>query len=331
MRAAVVRKFGPPEVLEVQEWPDPVLARGQVVLEVAAADVLFLETMIRRGDAPEGMAPQLPYVPGSGVAGRVVAVGSGVEASWIGRTAVAHTGREGGYADRALVDIDSLSAVPDGLGLTDAAALLHDAPTALTLFDLTGAASAGSVLVLGASGGLGLMLVQLARTSGVRVLAVARDEAKLERIRAMAPDGSVIDSEQPDWIEQAREALGDTGADVVFDNVGGTLGEAVFQLTANGGHYSAHGTPSGQFAAIDPEQAARRSVTLTGIGTVQLDKPALKLATERALASARVRRGRLRSRTAGPALLWGCPRRRLRRGRPWSPERGDRRPRAVLA
>jgi NADPH2:quinone reductase len=286
MRAAVVTKFGPPQVLEVQEWPSPVLASGQVVLEVAAADVLFLETMIRRGDAPEGMVPQLPYVPGNGVAGRVLALGSDVEPSWIGRAAVAHTGREGGYADRALVDIDGLSAVPDGLALTDAAALLHDAPTALTLFDLTGAASAGSVLVLGASGGLGLMLMQLARASGVRIVAVARDGAKLERIRAMAPDASVIDSEQPAWIEQARRALGDAGADVVFDNVGGTLGEAAFQLVADGGHYSAHGTPSGQFAAIDPDQAARRGVTLTGIESVQLDKQALKLATERALAAA---------------------------------------------
>jgi NADPH2:quinone reductase len=286
MRAAVVTKFGPPEVLELQERPDPVPARTQTVLEVAAADVLFVEAMVRRGDAPEGMVPELPYVPGNGVAGRVLAVGANVEPGWIGRAVVAHTGSRSGYADRALVEFDGLSAVPDGLALTDAAALLHDAPTALTLFDLTGAASAGSVLVLGASGGLGLMLVQLARASGVRVVAVARGEAKLERIRAMAPDVSVIDSEQPDWIEQAREALGDAGADVVFDNVGGALGEAAFGLTANGGHYSAHGTPSGQFAAIDPEQAARRDVTLTGIESVQLDKPALKLATERALAAA---------------------------------------------
>jgi NADPH:quinone reductase len=286
MRAAVVTKFGPPQVLEVQERPDPVSARAQVVLEVVAADVLFLETMIRRGDAPEGMAPQPPYVPGNGVAGRVLSVGSGVEPSWIGRAVVAHTGREGGYADRALVDLDGLSAVPDGLALTDAAALLHDAPTALTLFDLTGAASAGGVLVLGASGGLGLMLVQLARASGVRVVAVARDQAKLERIRAMAADASVVDSEQSDWIEQARKGLGVAGADVVFDNVGGAVGEAAFDLVADGGHYSAHGTPSGQFAAIDPERAARRDVTLTGIESVQLDKQALKLATERALAAA---------------------------------------------
>jgi NADPH:quinone reductase len=286
MRAAVVTKFGPPEVLEVQERPDPFAADAQVLLEVAAADVLFLDTMIRRGDAPEGMVPELPYVPGNGVAGSVLLVGSGVELGWIGRAVVAHTGSRGGYADRALVDFDGLSAVPNGLALTDATALLHDAPTALTLFDLTGAASVGSVLVLGASGGLGLMLVQLARASGVRVVAVARDEAKLEWIRAMAPDVSVVDYEQPDWIEQARQELGGAGADVVFDNIGGALGESAFGLTSDGGHYSAHGTPSGQFAAIDPEQAARRDIALTGIESVQLDKQALKLATERALAAA---------------------------------------------
>jgi NADPH:quinone reductase len=286
MRAAVVAKFGPPQVLEVQELPDPVPTDSQVLLEVVAADVLLLETMIRRGDAPEGMAPQPPYVPGNGVAGRVLGVGSDLASGWIGRGVVAHTGREGGYADRALADVDGLSEVPDGVALTDAAALLHDAPTALTLFDMTGAASARNVLVLGASGGLGLMLVQLAQAAGVRVVAVARDRAKLGRIRAMAPEASVIDSGELDWIEQAHDELGDASADVVFDNIGGALGQAAFQLVADGGHYSAHGTPSGRFAAIDPDQAAGRGVTLTGIESVQLDARALKLATERALAAA---------------------------------------------
>jgi NADPH:quinone reductase len=286
MRAAVVTKFGPPQVFELQERPGPAPARGQVVLDVAAADVLFVETMIRSGHAPEGMKPEPPYVPGNGVAGRVLAVGAEVTPSWCGRRVVAHTGSRGGYADRALVDVDQLSAIPEGLALTDAAALLHDAPTALTLFDITGAASAGSVLVLGASGGLGLMLMALARASGVRVVAVARDEAKLARIRAMAADAIVVDSEQPDWLERTRTALGDTGADVVFDNVGSALGEAAFALVNDGGHYSGHGTPSGSFAKINAVEAERRHVSVTGIESVQLDEQALKIATDRALAAA---------------------------------------------
>lgn len=120
MRAAVVTRFGLPQVFETQHRPDPVPGPMQVLLEVAAADVLVLETMIRRGEAPEGMAPQPLYVPGNGVAGRVLAVGPETAADWVDRRA--HTGNQGGYADRALVDTDGLSAVPDELALTDAAA-----------------------------------------------------------------------------------------------------------------------------------------------------------------------------------------------------------------
>jgi NADPH2:quinone reductase len=287
MRAAVVTGFGPPEVLALQIRPDPVPRRNQVLLDVAAADVLFLDTMIRRGAAPAGMAPELPYVPGTGVAGRVVDVGRDVDRSWIGRAALGRTAGQGAYAARAVVDAERLSAVPDGLSLTDAAALLHDGPTAQTLFDVTGAHSARSVLVLGASGGLGLLLVALARASGTRLVAVARDAAKLARIRTIAPDARVVDSERPDWIEQARAGLGDGGAEVIFDNIGSALGEAAFELIADGGHYSAHGTPGGRFAAIDVDRAARRGVTITGIERVQFDERALRPATDRALAAAR--------------------------------------------
>lgn len=130
------------------------------------------------------------------------------------------------------------------------------------------------------------MLVQLARASGVRVVAIARDEAKLKRIREMAPNATVVDSEQPDWIESARAALEHAGAGVLFDNIGSALGEAAFELVADGGHYSAHGTPSGRFAHIDTDQAAQHDITVTGIETVQPTHEALKLATERALAMA---------------------------------------------
>jgi NADPH:quinone reductase len=270
VRAIVVRAFGPPQVLEFRTRPDPLAGPAQLVLKVAAADILFLETMIRRGDAPAGMAPEPPYVPGNGVAGRVLAVGPGVAPSWIGRAAVARTGAGGGYAELAVVDLAELSAVPDGLALADAAALVHDGATALTLFDMTSAATAGTILVLGASGGLGLLLIQLAHRVGARVVATARDATKLDRIRVLAPTATVIDSDKPEWIEQARAALG----------------EMAFDLVADGGHYSAHGTPSGKFTAIDPSEAARRHVTVTGIETVQLDTATRKLATDRGLSAA---------------------------------------------
>jgi NADPH2:quinone reductase len=282
MQQVVVERFGGPEVLAVQEVPDPVAGRGEAVVAVRAADVLWVETMVRRGQGGPYFPVQPPYVPGNAVAGHVVAVGDGVDRSWVGRAVVTGTGGTGGYAERVVVPVDGLIAVPDGLDLLDAAALLHDAVTALALFEGLRITGDDTVLVIGASGGLGLVSVQLAAARGARVVAVARDERKLARVRALGPD-AVVDSDAPDWVEQARAALGGVGATVVLDNVGGAVGEAAFALVAPGGRFSAHGTPSGRFAQVDPEEAGRRGVTLHGIADVQLSEADSRRLTVQAL------------------------------------------------
>jgi NADPH:quinone reductase len=285
MRVAIVTQFGEPGVLVAREAPDPVAGPGEVAIEVAVADVLLVETAIRRGEGGEYFDVTPPYVPGNGVAGRVRAVGDGVDPGLVGLEVVAHTGERGGYAQQAVVPAGGLSAVPPGLGLRDAAALLHDGPTALAVVDGTSIGSGDGVLVVGASGGLGIVSAQLARARGARVVAVARDERKLARIRELGAD-AVIDSGAPNWVERARAALGGEGADVILDNVGGRLGEAAFAAIAPGGRFSAHGSPSGRFAEIDPAAAERRGVTVRGIEEVQLSDAELKRLTERALAAA---------------------------------------------
>lgn len=238
MQVAVVTRFDAPEVLVTSEAPDPIAGAGEVVIDVAVADVLWVETMIRQGGGGEYFDVTPPYVPGNGVAGRVRAVGDGVDPGWIGREVVAHTDDRGGYAEQVVVRADGLSAVPDEVSLREAAALLHDRPTALALFEGTRVGSGERVLVVGASGGLGIVSVQLARARGALVVAVARDERKLARIRELGAD-AVIDSEAPDWVEQVRAALGGEGADVILDNVGGRVGEAAFAVVAPGGRFSA--------------------------------------------------------------------------------------------
>jgi NADPH2:quinone reductase len=291
MQVALVTRFGEPEVLEPTEVPDPIAAAGEVVIDVAAADVLWVEAMIRRGHGGEYFRVTPPYVPGNGVAGVVRAVGDGVDAGWLDRRVAAHTGERGGYAEQTVVAASELSAVPDGLDLRDAAALLHDGPTALALFEGLEIDRGDRVLVVGASGGLGIVAIQLARGRGARVVAVARDERKLERIRELEPD-ALIDSEDSDWVEQARAALGGAGADAIIDNIGGSVGEAAFAAIAPGGRFSAHGSPSGRFAAIDPAEAERRGVTLRGIRDVHFSAAELKRLTEQALAEAAA--GRIR-------------------------------------
>jgi len=281
MRAATVTEFGGPEVLHLVEQPDPVPGRGEVVVAVEVADTLWLETVVRSGVGQDYWPMRPPYVPGNGVAGRLASIGPGDDDSWVGRRVVAHTGNEGGYADRAVVPANGLSLVPDALDLEVAASLLHDGPTSLALFEVTRVGPQDVVLVVGASGGLGILSVQLGRARASKVVAVARGP-KLARVRELGP-AAVIDSEQPDWVEQVRTWLPDTGADVVLDNIGGTVGEAAFALAGSGGRFSAHGTPSGRFAAIATAEAERRRVTVTGIERVQMSDADRKRYTEQAL------------------------------------------------
>jgi NADPH2:quinone reductase len=284
VRAATVTRFGGPEVFDVVDRPDPVAAAGEVVIDVEVADVLWVETQVRSGIGRDYWPMRPPYVPGNGVAGRVAQVGASADRGLLGRRVVAHTGNEDGYADRAVVAADAVSTVPKELDLSVAAALLHDGPTALALFDVTQIGPDDAVLVVGASGGLGILSVQLASRRAARTVAIARGP-KLARVRALGSD-AMVDSEWPDWVEQARAALPDAGADVVLDNIGGALGEAAFALVAAGGRFSAHGTPGGRFARVDHDEADRRGITVMGIEAVQMSDGDLKRYTEQALREA---------------------------------------------
>jgi NADPH2:quinone reductase len=147
------------------------------------------------------------------------------------------------------------------------------------------------VLVLGAGGGLGILLVQLARAADARVVGAARGTRKLDLARELGADAA-IDYSEPGWAERVREATGGTGPNVVFDGVGGEVGKAAFGETARGGRFSAHGAPSGAFAEIDPQEVQRLGVSVRGIEQVQFAPAELKRLAERALSEAAA--GRLR-------------------------------------
>src|SRR5487761_1501026 len=134
MRAIQVTRFGGPDVLVARDVPDPVAGPGEALISVIAADVIFLDTVIRSGRAAQFFPIEPPYVPGGGVGGRVVAAGDGVAADCIGRLVVAPTGAAGGtdgYAQLATAPADQLVMVPDGVDVTEATALVHDGATAL--------------------------------------------------------------------------------------------------------------------------------------------------------------------------------------------------------
>lgn len=264
-------RFGGPEVLAVTAVPSPAAGQGEAVISVRVADVLLIDTIIRSGRASQWFPITPPYVPGNGVAGQVISVGEGVDPGWVGRRVISHTGGSGGsggYAEQVTVPSSRLVPVPDGMDLHDAAAALHDGATALGLAACTGFQPGGWVLVMGAAGGMGLWLVQLARAAGARVIGAARGTAKLGLIREAGAD-MAVDYAKPGWRDEIIKATGGAGPDVVFDGVGGQLGREAFKITAQGGRFSAHGAASGGFAPIDANEARRRRVTVRGIEQVQ--------------------------------------------------------------
>ncbi|WP_405096121.1 zinc-binding dehydrogenase [Micromonospora sp. NBC_01412] len=267
MRVIEVTRFGGPEVLALTEVPDPSPGPGEAVVEVAYANVLWIDTAIRAGRAGAWFPDRPPYRPGSGVAGTVATVGAGVDPAWVGRRVVTRTGPGGGYLDRALVPVDDLFAVPPTVSLRDAAALLTDGLTAFAVLDLVGGVRAGErVLITAAAGGAGAVLLQAAHAAGARVVGAARGATKRDALRRLGAE-EIVDYAAPDWTDRVRTVLG--GVDILLDGAGGAYGRAAFDLVVPGGRTCAYGAPAGGFAVPDPASARDRGVAVTGIGDLR--------------------------------------------------------------
>jgi NADPH2:quinone reductase len=292
MQVIEVSNFGGPEVLTPRAADDLKPGPGEVVVATAFADVLFIDAMVRSGTALDYFPIRPPYVPGNGVSGEVIAIGSGVGGVSIGDRVIGHTGGDGGrggYAEQAIVVAADAVPVPDGVDLAAAAGLLHDGTTALGLMEGTGAAEGETVLVLGAAGGLGILLVQYALAAGARVIGAVRGPLKRDLVLRSGATAAV-DYADPDWTEQVLAVCGTAGPDVVFDGVGGTLGASAFALVAAGGRFSAHGAPGGGFAVTDRAEATARGIAVRGIEQVQFGREERLRLTARALADAAAER-----------------------------------------
>ncbi|MFE9580091.1 zinc-binding dehydrogenase [Nocardia sp. NPDC006044] len=272
MRAVQAREFGGPEVLTVREVTDPVAGPGEVVVDVAAADVMFLDTRLRSGWGGEFFKLETPYIPGGAVAGVISAVGAGVDASWVGKRVTATTAASkigggqpiGGYAEKALAKVESLTVVPEELSSAQAVALAHDGKMALAVFDRAAIRPGEWVLITAAGGGLGTLLIQLAHAAGAHVIAAARGRTKLELAERLGAD-AVVDYSEPDWPDKARAATGGAGVDVILDGAGGALGEDALAAAADNSRFLGYGASAGEFAAPDTEAATARGITVYGL------------------------------------------------------------------
>nr|WTA67713.1 zinc-binding dehydrogenase [Micromonospora sp. NBC_00855] len=285
MRAIWLREFGGPEVLVAGPAPDPVPGPGQVLIDVVHANITFIETQLRAGrPGPFRLTP--PLIPGNGVGGVITAVGSDVDPALTGRRVVSATGGSGGYAERAAVDASAPIAVPAGLALDAAVALLADGRTATMLIEAVGVRPGDRVLVEAAAGGVGSLLLQLAARAGARVIGAAGGRRKVDRLPGLGAE-LAVDYLLPEWAEQVRAAVG--GVDVVLDGVGGPVARAAFDLLSPGGRMVSFGLASGEWSPVSAEAATARQVTV-----IRPDVPPARLRayTEQALADAAA--GRLR-------------------------------------
>lgn len=242
--------FGPPEVLTLEQIPDPVPGPGEVLVDAVAHGVHLVDASIRRGEeGPPLPLPSLPTVPGREIAGTVSCVGPGVDPAWTGRRVAAHLGRVsdgGGYARRVVVGADKLHVIPDGpdgtpLDPADAIAMIGTGRMAVYTLDIAAVTAADVVVVTGAAGGLGTLFVQEALGAGARVVALASSGPRLkvlEDLLAGTGSGSrleLVDYSVPGWTDVARAALGGSPATLVLDGVGGDLGTDATALLDDGG------------------------------------------------------------------------------------------------
>lgn len=269
MRVVRAMRFGGPDVLEPGEAPDPEPGLGEMAVDVAVAEVLFLDTQLRAGWGREFFALELPFVLGEGVAGVVASVGEGVEPRWVGRPVIAGMSRAGeynggGYAERAVVAADAAIEVPESLELRHAIAALHDGLMGVSRLEKAEVEPGDVVLVTAAGGGIGAWLVPLAARAGATVIAAARGERKLALARELGA-AVTVDYSRDGWAQAVRDEVGERYVDVVYDGAGGRIGAQAFELTGRGSCFFSYGSASGEFAGVEAE-AERRGVRVDGIG-----------------------------------------------------------------
>ncbi|WP_201752969.1 quinone oxidoreductase family protein [Micromonospora rubida] len=278
-------------MLRVDEVPDARPGPGQMLVRVTAAGIGFADVQIRAGLMRTAMPDlPLPFTLGFEIAGTVVAVGSGVDAKAVGGQVVGATSG-GGYAELAILPAAAAVPLPEGLDDRTAVALLGQGATAVGVAGAAGLTSTDTVLVEAAAGGVGSLLVQLAKRAGATVIAAARGEAKLAVAKQLGAD-IVIDYSAPDWPHLVREAVGGS-VSVVLESTGGAVSEAAFDLlTPTIGRMVVYGTTSGQPPRFDPLAVYHRAVSVTGFASVAL--PAQQLARLRDHAFALADSGELR-------------------------------------
>jgi len=263
VKAIQIHETGGPEVLRLEEVPDPQPGPGEAVVRLEAIGLNFIEVYQRTGL----YRSPLPFTPGGEGAGRVVSVGGDVSGVKPGDR-VASTSLRGSYAELARVPVDKLVPVPDEVETSVAAAVLLQGLTAHYLATSTYPLAQGSwCLIHAAAGGVGLLLCQIAKARGARVIGTVSTEEKAALATQAGAEHVVLYTRQ-DFVSEARRLTGGRGVSVVYDSVGKTTFEGSLNSLAPRGMLVLFGQSSGPVPPVDPQ-------VLNTKGSLYLTRPTL--------------------------------------------------------
>ncbi len=238
MRAVVLRRHGGPSVLRVTDVPDPEAGPGQVLVRTEAVGVNYAEVLSRKG--LYGWAPNRPYVLGMEAAGRIEAVGAGVDASRVGEEVLVGV-QHGAYAELVAARAEQAFPAPEGWSVEERAAFPVNWATAwVGLVEMGRLRPSDRVLVSPAGGGVGTAAVLIASRLGCDVFALAGSDAKLERVRGLGA-AHTLNYREPEWRARLADATRDRGVDVALEMVGGEVFRAVRDTLAPFGRVVAAG------------------------------------------------------------------------------------------
>ena len=260
MKAIVVRQFGGPEVMALEDAPEPSPGSGQVTIRVRAVGVNPVDTYIRSGTYAR--KPTLPYTPGTDVAGTVEAVGAGVTRVRPGERVYAH-GAVGGYAEVALCEEWQVHRLPDRVSFSQGAAMGVPYATAWRALFIRAHARAGDiVLIHGGSGGVGTAAVQIARSHGMQVIATAGTAEGQALVKAQGAH-HVLNHRDADYMLQIPALTGGHGVDVVLEMLANVNLDRDLDVVAPGGRVVVIGNRGR--VEIDPRKAMGKDAAILGM------------------------------------------------------------------
>lgn len=261
MKSIRVHEFGPPEVMRLEEIPDPTPEPGQVVVRIGAAGVNPVDTYIRAGTY--AVRPPLPYTPGTDGAGTVIAVGEGVEGVVENDRVYTARSVSGTYAEMAVCYQEQVHPLPDRVSFAQGAAVFVPYATAWrALFQRARAVAGETVLVHGASGGVGIAGVQIARAAGLRVIG----SAGTDRGRALVEENGAhhtLDHRASDYFEQLAGLTGGRGVDIILEMLANVNLERDLTALAMGGRVVVIGNRGS--IEINPRNAMAKDAAIMGM------------------------------------------------------------------